>query len=163
MEREAPSPRGVLGAQGEGGKAGKQYPGEWGEREGEGKGGRGPGVVAWEGETGRRARGWGVRQFGGWGGAADAAADAAAARRTTGAGGGGPAAAGLVPTLPPQLRHLYMVVNPQHRADALRRALYALAPDGLSLGFMNWQQRLKDAAAKAAAKKIQVCGLMRWR
>jgi len=69
---------------------------------------------------------------------------------------GGAEGAALVPTLPPNLEHRCLVVSAAHRADAMRRALYALGLDGMALGFMNWQQRLKDVAAKLEAKKITV-------
>jgi hypothetical protein len=63
----------------------------------------------------------------------------------------------LVPTMPPSLRHLYVVSPARHRVDTLRRTLYALGATR-ALAFMNWQQRLQDAKHKLRAKKIQVGG-----
>lgn len=98
-----------------------------------------------------KAWGWGAK---GWEGPASVVQQGP---KTQGMAGGAEGS-GLVPTLPPNLEHMYMLVNPQHKADAVRRAMYALNV-GLGLGFMNWQQRLKDVAAKVAAKKIEVgCG-----
>eukprot|EP00879_Flechtneria_rotunda_P015174 GHRR01015861.1.p1 GENE.GHRR01015861.1~~GHRR01015861.1.p1 ORF type:complete len:662 (+),score=244.46 GHRR01015861.1:415-2400(+) len=92
--------------------------------------------------------GWGAK---GW----DGPASAVQQGPKTQALAGGAESGGLVPTMPPNLEHLYLVINPQHRADALRRAMYALDVR-FGLGFMNWQQRLKDVAAKLASKKIEV-------
>jgi hypothetical protein len=50
---------------------------------------------------------------------------------------------------------MYIVANPDRKSDVLRRAVHALDIN-MGLGFMNWQQRLKDMAAKVAAKKIEV-------
>jgi hypothetical protein len=50
---------------------------------------------------------------------------------------------------------MYVVVNPDRKSDVLRRAVYALDLN-MGLAFMNWQQRLKDMAARVAAKKIEV-------
>lgn len=92
--------------------------------------------------------GWGAK---GWEGPASVVQQGP---KTQGAVGG-VEGSGLVPTLPPNLEHRYLVVNPQHKADAMRRAMYAMGV-GMGLGFMNWQQRLKDVAGKVAAKKIEV-------
>jgi hypothetical protein len=97
---------------------------------------------------GSKTWGWGAK---GWEGPASVVLQGP---KTQGMAGGAEGA-GLVPTLPPNLEHRYMVVNPQHKADAMRRAMYALGV-GMGLGFMNWQQRLKDVAGKVAAKKIEV-------
>lgn len=102
--------------------------------------------------------GWGAK---GWEGPASVVQ---AGPKTQGSVGG-PEGQGLVPTLPPQLEHMYIVVNPDRKSDVLRRALHALNIN-MGLGFMNWQQRLKDMAAKVAAKKIEVRGFVRgggWR
>lgn len=95
--------------------------------------------------------GWGAK---GWEGPASVVA---AGPKTQGSVGG-PEGQGLVPTLPPQLEHMYVVVNPDRKSDVLRRAVHALQLN-MALGFMNWQQRLKDMAAKVAAKKIEVRGV----
>jgi hypothetical protein len=60
-----------------------------------------------------------------------------------------------VPTLPPNLRHVFIIVNPDRKGDVLRRAVHALSLN-MGLAFMNWQQRLKDMEAKVAARKIEV-------
>eukprot|EP00775_Hariotina_reticulata_P006670 gene6670-6894_t len=93
--------------------------------------------------------GWGAK---GWEGPASVVQQGP---KTQGMAGGAEGAA-LVPTLPPNLEHRYLVASAAHRADAMRRALYALGIEGMALGFMNWQQRLKDVAAKMEAKKITV-------
>jgi hypothetical protein len=92
--------------------------------------------------------GWGAK---GWEGPASVVQ---AGPKTQGSVGG-PEGQGLVPTLPPQLEHMYIVVNPDRKSDVLRRAVYALDLT-MGLAFMNWQQRLKDMAARVAAKKIEV-------
>lgn len=95
-----------------------------------------------------KAWGWGAK---GWEGPASVVA---AGPKTQGSVGG-PEGQGLVPTLPPQLEHMYIVALPDRKSDVLRRAVHALQIN-MALGFMNWQQRLKDMAAKVAAKKIEV-------
>lgn len=106
------------------------------------------GLVSDTGSTNPKTWGWGVK---GWEGPASVVQQGPKTQGTV----GGAEGSGLVPTLPPNLEHMFLVVNPQHKADAVRRAMYALNV-GMGLGFMNWQQRLKDVAAKVAAKKIEV-------
>jgi hypothetical protein len=101
-----------------------------------------------KGSEGSKTWGWGAK---GWEGPASVVQQGP---KTHGMAGGAEGS-GLVPTMPPNLEHRYMVVNPQHKADAIRRAMYALEVS-MGLGFMNWQQRLKDVAGKVAAKKIEV-------
>ena len=59
------------------------------------------------------AWGWGTK---GWDGPASETAP-----KTQGAAGGVEGSQGLVPTMPPRLRHMYLVVDPRHKADALRK------------------------------------------
>jgi hypothetical protein len=63
--------------------------------------------------------------------------------------------ADLVPTLPPQLRHFYVVSQGQHRVDTLRRCINALEAQR-ALVFMNFQQRLKDTQFKLEASSMEV-------
>jgi hypothetical protein len=116
----------------------------WSNEDGEADGADG------KGSEGSKTWGWGAK---GWEGPASVVQQGP---KTQGMAGGAEGS-GLVPTMPPNLEHRYMVVNPQHKADAMRRAMYALEV-GMGLGFMNWQQRLKDVAGKVAAKKIEVSG-----
>eukprot|EP00877_Chromochloris_zofingiensis_P005959 jgi/Chrzof1/1616/Cz10g14210.t1 len=90
--------------------------------------------------------GWGSK---GWEGPASTVAP-----RTEGTMGGAEGAE-LVPTLPPNLRHLYMVTNERDKVDCVRRCVHAL-DIGRALVFMNWQQRLKDAQHKLEAKGMEV-------
>ena len=91
--------------------------------------------------------GWGVK---GWDGPASEAAP-----KTQGAAGGVEGSQGLVPTMPPNLRHLYLVVDPRHKADALRRCIHALDAQRV-LVFMNYQQRLRDTMYKLEARRMKV-------
>jgi hypothetical protein len=109
-------------------------------------------VANGKGSEGSKTWGWGAK---GWEGPASVVQQGP---KTQGMAGGAEGS-GLVPTMPPNLEHRYMVVNPQHKADAMRRAMYALDVS-MGLGFMNWQQRLKDVAGKVAAKKIEVRGVV---
>eukprot|EP00798_Chlamydomonas_sp_ICE-L_P014791 gene14791-20841_t len=89
--------------------------------------------------------GWGVQ---GW--------DAPGSKlgpKTQGAAGGVEAADGLVPTMPPQLKHVYIVAEHRHKVDCLRKSINALDSQR-SLVFMNFQQRLKDTIFKLRAKKM---------
>lgn len=93
------------------------------------------------------AWGWGIR---GWDGPANELGP-----RTSGSAGGVEGEEGLVPTLPPHLRHLYVVVEQRHKADALRRCIHAMEVQR-TLVFMNYQQRLRDTMFKLSARKIKV-------
>ncbi len=93
------------------------------------------------------AWGWGVH---GWDGPASESAP-----KTVGSAGGVEGAKGLIPTMPPHLRHYYMVVDPRHKSDALRRCIHALDSQRV-LVFMNYQQRLKDTMFKLEARKMKV-------
>jgi len=95
------------------------------------------------------AWGWGVK---GWDGPAFDAGP-----RTQGAAGG-VEADGLVPTMPPHLRHYFIVVQPQHKADEVRRCVHAMGVNR-ALVFMNFQQRLKDTMFKLGARKMTVAAL----
>lgn len=68
---------------------------------------------------------------------------------------GGVESADLVPTLPPQLRHFYLVAPSQHRVDTLRKCINALQAQR-ALVFMNFQQRLKDTQFKLEASSMEV-------
>ncbi|KAG2496357.1 hypothetical protein HYH03_005587 [Edaphochlamys debaryana] len=94
--------------------------------------------------------GWGVR---GWDGPASPVAP-----RTKGSAGGVQADQGLVPSMPPQLVHCYLVAEPRHKVDVLRRAIHALGCDR-ALVFMNFQQRLQDAVFKLQARGMKVGAL----
>ncbi|KAG2437120.1 hypothetical protein HYH02_011376 [Chlamydomonas schloesseri] len=94
--------------------------------------------------------GWGVR---GWDGPASPLAP-----RTRGSAGGVQAGQGLVPTLPPQLQHFYLVAEPRHKVDMMRRAIHALGA-GRVLAFMNFQQRLADTQYKLEARGIKAGAL----
>ncbi|GBF90298.1 DEAD-box ATP-dependent RNA helicase, mitochondrial [Raphidocelis subcapitata] len=94
--------------------------------------------------------GWGVR---GWEGPAPGAAP-----RTHGTAGGAEGGEGLVPTMPPALRHVFITAEPRHRVDALRRCVHALGA-GRALVFMNWQQRLRDARHKLTARGMAAAEL----
>ncbi|GAX80023.1 hypothetical protein CEUSTIGMA_g7462.t1 [Chlamydomonas eustigma] len=96
------------------------------------------------------AWGWGVH---GWDGPASEVAP-----KTLSSAGGVEGSHGLVPTLPPQLRHLYLVVDPRHKPDALRRCIHALDAQRVLI-FMNYQQRLKDTMFKLEARKMKVASL----
>lgn len=63
------------------------------------------------------------------------------------------------PAIAPGLTHLYVVAPaPQHRVDTLRRAIHAVNAQR-ALVFMNFQQRLRDAEGKLAARKMSVGSL----
>ena len=62
------------------------------------------------------------------------------------------------PSIAPGLTHLYVTTSPQHRVDTLRRAIHATNAQR-ALVFMNFQQRLQDAAGKLAARKMKVACL----
>lgn len=74
---------------------------------------------------------------------------------TSSAGGVGSTS---TPSIAPGLTHLYVVSSPQHKVDALRRALHAL-DSNRALVFMNFQHRLKEAEAKLKAKKMAATSL----
>jgi len=93
------------------------------------------------------AWGWGVR---GWDGPASDVGP-----RIQGSAGGAEGDEGLVPTLPPGLRHIYIMSDPRHRVDTLRRCVHALGAER-ALVFMNWQQRLRDAQHKLEARHMPV-------
>jgi len=95
--------------------------------------------------------GWGLK---GW----DGPASAAPGPRTLGSAGGVEQAE-LVPAMPPQLAHMYIVTQGEGRkADTLRRAVHALDLKRV-LVFMNFQQRLKDFQFKLEASKMKVATL----
>jgi superfamily II DNA/RNA helicase len=50
---------------------------------------------------------------------------------------------------------LYLVVDPPHKPDALRRCIHALDAQRVLI-FMNYQQRLKDTMFKLEARKMKV-------
>jgi hypothetical protein len=107
----------------------------------------GPGYAAADGGgAGAPAYGWGVS---GWDGPASDAAP-----RTQGTAGGAEGS-DLVPTMPPALQHVYVIAEPRHRVDTLRRCVHALGA-GKALVFMNFQQRLKDAQHKLDARNMEV-------
>lgn len=62
------------------------------------------------------------------------------------------------PAIAPGLTHFYVDSAPQHRVDTLRRAIHAVGSQR-ALVFMNFQQRLKDAEVKLAARKMKVASL----
>jgi superfamily II DNA/RNA helicase len=62
------------------------------------------------------------------------------------------------PAIAPGLTHLYVKSAPQHRVDTLRKAIHATNAQR-ALVFMNFQQRLKDAEQKLAARKMKVASL----
>ena len=62
------------------------------------------------------------------------------------------------PAVAPGLTHLYVTSAPQHRVDTLRRAIHAVNSQR-ALVFMNFQQRLKDAELRLAARKMKVASL----
>lgn len=62
------------------------------------------------------------------------------------------------PAIAPGLKHLYVSSAPHHRVDTLRRAIHAVGAQR-ALVFMNFQQRLKDAEGKLAARKMPVGSL----
>ncbi|GLI67297.1 hypothetical protein VaNZ11_011483, partial [Volvox africanus] len=64
----------------------------------------------------------------------------------------------LIPTMPPQLAHYYIVVEPRHKVDALRRAIHALGVQR-ALVFMNFQQRLHDVQFKLQARGMKAAAL----
>ncbi|GLC67249.1 hypothetical protein PLESTF_000533400 [Pleodorina starrii] len=105
------------------------------------------GGAAKEGEN--PAWGWGVR---GWDGPASTFAP-----KVRGSAGGVESEE-LVPTMPPQLQHFYMVVEPRHKVDALRRTIHALGVQR-ALVFMNFQQRLQDAQFKLQARGMKSAAL----
>ncbi|GIL82907.1 hypothetical protein Vretimale_8409 [Volvox reticuliferus] len=112
-----------------------------------------PGVMAAgqaaEGGGKNPSWGWGVR---GWDGPAS---DFAPKIRGS---AGGVESDELIPTMPPQLAHYYIVVEPRHKVDALRRAIHALKVQR-ALVFMNFQQRLQDAQFKLQARGMKAAAL----
>jgi hypothetical protein len=112
------------------------------------QGGGGGGGAAGDGGGGP-GWGWGAR---GWEGPASPLAP-----RGHGSAGGAEGEAGLVPTLPPALRHVYVIADGRHRVDMLRRCVHALGAER-ALVFMNWQQRLADAQHKLEARSMPVGG-----
>jgi len=114
-------------------------PAEEAAEEGGGGGARaaGPATPAW---------GWGAT---GW----DGPASAFGPRNESSAGG--VAADRLMPSMPPQLRHLYVAVPSEARkVDTLRRAMHALDTQQ-ALVFMNFQHRLRDAQHKLEARSME--------
>ncbi|KAG1656109.1 hypothetical protein FOA52_010291 [Chlamydomonas sp. UWO 241] len=88
--------------------------------------------------------GWGAK---GWDGPANEQGP-----RTTGAAGG--VEDGLIPTMPPHLKHYFVVEEARHKADCLRRAIHALNLQRV-LVFMNYQDRLKDVMFKLQARNMK--------
>ena len=68
---------------------------------------------------------------------------------------GGAEADDLVPTMPPGLRHMFIVCDQRHRVDTLRKCVHAFGVER-GLVFMNWQQRLKDTQHKLEARHMEV-------
>ncbi|KXZ53661.1 hypothetical protein GPECTOR_6g578 [Gonium pectorale] len=93
--------------------------------------------------------GWGAK---GWDGPASPLAP-----KTRGSAGGVEGEE-LVPTMPPQLLHYYMVTEPRHKVDVLRRTIHALGVQR-SLVFMNFQQRLQDTQFKLQARGMKAAAL----
>ena len=91
----------------------------------------------------------------GWGAKGWDAPGNALGPKTQGAAGGVEASAGLIPSMPPHLRHLFVVSEPNHKADALRRCIHALDTQR-ALVFMNFQQRLQDTIFKLEARGMAV-------
>ncbi len=94
----------------------------------------------------------------GWGGYGPDGPAADSAPRVTGSAGGVEGSIGLVPTLPPNLKHYFIVVDPRRKSDELRRCIHALDAQRV-LVFMNYQQRLKDLMFKLEARKMKVSSL----
>lgn len=94
--------------------------------------------------------GWGAK---GWEGR-----DSTLAPRILGTAGGVEGSEGLVPTLPPGLKHYYIVVPARHKADALRRCIHALDLERV-LVFMNFQHRLRDTMYRLEARGMKVGSL----
>lgn len=60
-----------------------------------------------------------------------------------------------VVSLAPGLKHFYMVSPGQHKVDSLRRAIHA-SKSSRAIVFMNFQHRLKEAAAKLSTRGMTV-------
>jgi hypothetical protein len=71
---------------------------------------------------------------------------------------GGAEADELIPTMPPGLRHLFLVCDGRRRVDTLRRCVHAFGVER-GLVFMNFQQRLKDTQHKLEARHMEVRGV----
>jgi superfamily II DNA/RNA helicase len=115
-------------------------------------GGAAPGTAAADGAEGGAAGGpsWG------WGIPGSTYIPELNDRRIGSAGGYGNRDA--APAIAPGLTHLYVKSAPQHRVDTLRKAIHATNAQRV-LVFMNFQQRLKDAEQKLAARKMKVASL----
>ncbi|KAK9790326.1 hypothetical protein WJX73_007490 [Symbiochloris irregularis] len=90
----------------------------------------------------------------GWGSIMHGRGDRLAPASTQGSAGG-IGQEDMAPSLPPQLQHWWVGVTRQHRTDAARRAIHALDAQRVLI-FMNFQSRLKDAAAKLKANGMVV-------
>lgn len=58
-------------------------------------------------------------------------------------------------SLPPTLKHGYIVSSASRKVDTLRRCIHGIDAQK-TLVFMNYQQRLQDTVYKLAAKKMKV-------
>ncbi|KAL6756610.1 hypothetical protein V8C86DRAFT_2436117 [Haematococcus lacustris] len=103
------------------------------------EGSQGTGGLGGAGGSAAPGWGWGVT---GWDGPASTVGP-----KTQGSAGGVEGSQGLVPCMPPQLQHYYLVAEGQRKVDALRRVVHAMGVQR-GLVFMNWQQRLKDVQFK---------------
>ncbi|GMH34423.1 hypothetical protein BSKO_02257 [Bryopsis sp. KO-2023] len=74
---------------------------------------------------------------------------------STSASAGGAYAESAALSLPPTLKHGYVVVPVARKVDMLRRLIYGMDAKR-AMVFMNFQKRLKDTLHKLAAKKMEV-------
>ncbi|MEW5302470.1 MAG: hypothetical protein WDW36_005251 [Sanguina aurantia] len=65
---------------------------------------------------------------------------------------------GMVPSLPPQLQHYYVVCEARDKADTLRKVIHARSVNK-ALVFMNFQSRLMDVQFKLKARSMEVSTL----
>jgi superfamily II DNA/RNA helicase len=93
-----------------------------------------------------------------WGWGAPGATEAPSGPGPTSGSAGGFGNADAAPAVAPNLRHLYVSCAPQHRVDAVRRAIHALDAQR-ALVFMNFGHRLRDAQGKLEAKRMAVGSL----
>lgn len=59
-------------------------------------------------------------------------------------------------SLPPTLKHGYIVAPAARKVDMLRRCIHGMNANK-ALVFMNFQKRLQDTVHKLAAKNMEVC------
>ncbi|KAK9813006.1 hypothetical protein WJX72_007336 [[Myrmecia] bisecta] len=84
--------------------------------------------------------------------------DAAARTAVASSSAGGVGTSDMIPEMPPQLDHTFIMTNRRHRVDTLRRCIHALDAQRV-LVFMNFQQRLQDTQAKLGASGMKVGAL----